>query len=143
MIQPLGPASAYKTYRISRPSATHWRDAKCEEVSCPNFTNGWRTKIDEASDLGKQQAQYIRKLCGRQFTEHREDSLTVFTFEAGQNCFQAHKAELGREPIYVVRDGDQRGNPRGTSPRIHKSGDDWVDDFATHQQTLVDEINKG
>ena len=69
--------------------------------------------------------------------------LTEFTFEAGQTCFVEHRVPLEREPLYVVRDGDWRGNPRGTAPRIHTRPDDWVDDFAEHQQRLADRFEQG
>jgi hypothetical protein len=50
---------------------------------------------------------------------------------------------LDRAPLYVVRDGDHRGNPRGTRDRLHQNPGNWVDDFATHQQAIADEIKKG
>ena len=62
---------------------------------------------------------------------------TVFVFDAGQPCFQAgqHRAPLEREPLYVVRGGDSRGNPTRFR-RVHASADSWVDDFATNQDHL-------
>ena len=118
-----------RTYALRAPLATHHRVASCDEVDCPNWRSGWRTVIDEATDLGQHQARYIRRESGRGFTERREGALTVFEFEAGQQCFASHSRPLEREPIYLVRDGDQRGNPRGTRARVHASGADWVDDM--------------
>lgn len=141
---PLGPQN-YQTYGIARPIDTHFRPATCAEINCPNHTYGWKTLIDEATDLGQRQAYYIRKQSGRGFTEYREGAITVFVFDAGQRCFNSddHKVALEREPIYLVKGGDSRGNPRGIAPRIHTRGDDWVDDFANHQLKLVDQLNKG
>ena len=93
---------------------------------------------------------YIRKNSGRRFVESRVLSdegvpLTAFRFEAGQRCFRAdeHRARLERPEIYLVRDGDWRGNPRGTEPRRHASAADWVDDFANHQETLANRLKEG
>lgn len=145
-IEPAMPADAYKTYAIVAPRSTHWVDATCEQVDCAHYLHGWQSVIDEATELGQRQAYYIRKQSGRRFTEaRREDGLTAFTFEAGQACFDAgkHQRRLDRPELYIVRDGDHRGNPRGTAPRQHVRAQDWVEDFAEHQQQLADEHQKG
>lgn len=145
-ITPALPADAMTTYRIARPKGTHWRPARCAEVDCAPYLHGWRTVIDESTEQGQAQAHYIRNVAGRGFTEARDEAgLTVFTFAAGQACFAAHqhRAPLDREPLYVVRGGDWRGNPRGTQPRVHTRPEDWVDDFATHQITLADRLAQG
>jgi hypothetical protein len=140
------PAHAMKTYSIVSPIATHWRKATCAEVNCPAHNAGWSTSIDERTDLGQGQAYYIRKQSGRRFTETKdaEWSPTVFTFPAGQTCFRSaeHRLPLERPALYYVTGGDWRGNPRGTQMR-HRSGDDWVDDFAGHQQRLADRLGQG
>jgi hypothetical protein len=142
-VEPALDADAMKTYGLVAPLATHWRPATCEEVDCPTMAAGWRTAVDEAEELGQRQAHYIRHQAGRRYVEHREGALTVFIFEAGQPCFAAHQAPLEREPIYLVRGGDWRGNPRGTPARVHTRPADWVDDFATHQQRLADRLQEG
>jgi hypothetical protein len=142
-IEPKLPVEAVKTYGIRKPIATHFRPGSCTEAGCANMAHGWRTVIDEATDLGQRQAHYIRKESGRRFTETRDDAgLTTFTFEAGQTCFAQHQISLEREPFYVVRGGDWRGNPRG-DVRRHVSPDDWVDDFANHQNELADRLSQG
>lgn len=134
--EPALPAHQRKTYQIVSPRPTHFRAAGCEEAGCKHMREGWRTIVDESSDLGAQQAYYIRHSSGRSFTEHRdEDGLTVFTFAAGQECFREHKVRLEREEIYVVRGGDHRGNPRGER-RVHRRAEEWVEDFAEHQEAL-------
>lgn len=142
-IMPRLPAGAMKTYAISAPTATHWRPATCAEVGCEPYTGGWRTSVDEASELGRRQAHYIRKQSGRSFTEQREGALTIFTFEPGQACFASsgHKAPLGRPELFSVRGGDWRGATG--ERRVHKRAEDWVDDFATHQQSLADRLARG
>ncbi|KUN03143.1 hypothetical protein AQI95_24610 [Streptomyces yokosukanensis] len=144
--EPTMPAEAYKTYAIVAPKSTHWVDATCAEVECAHHLYGWQSVIDESTELGQRQAHYIRKQAGRRFTEERrEGGLTAFVFEAGQVCFNAakHQRRLDRPELYIVRDGDHRGNPRGTAPRQHVKAADWVDDFAEHQQALADEHQKG
>ncbi|WP_432019915.1 hypothetical protein [Streptomyces sp. 1222.5] len=145
-INPAMPAEAYKTYAIVAPKSTHWVDATCAQVDCAHHLNGWQSVIDETTELGQRQAHYIRKQSGRRFSEERRDGgLTAFTFDAGQECFNSakHQRRLDRPELYVVRDGDFRGNPRGTATRQHANAADWVDDFATHQQGIADEIAKG
>jgi hypothetical protein len=152
--QPLAGAHAYKTYSVSAPLATHWRVATCGEVGCPREEFGWTTVVLEADDLGQAQAHYIRTSSGRKFTEsRREDGMTVFEFPPGQRCFSTlvrdgrvvsgHPKRIERPELFIVRDGDWRGNPRGTSPLVHSGPESWVDDFATHQQTLADAANEG
>jgi hypothetical protein len=143
-IAPQLPASAYKTYAISSPLSTHYRDGTCDEAGCLAHRHGWQTSVDEATDLGQRQAHYIRKLSGRRFTERRTElGLTAFTFEAGQRCFATpHKVPLGRPEIYVVRGGDWRGDPtRGEATRVHSGPDAWVNDFGEHQDRLARVVN--
>jgi hypothetical protein len=141
MIVPkLGP-DAFKTYQIVMPVSTHFRPATCQEVECGGYARGWRTTVLPDSE----QAAYIRRHSGRRFTEEKNADGTVsFTFPPGQTCFRAadHRATLNREPFYVVKDGDFRGNPRGTAP-VRRSQRDWLDDFANHQQSIADTRERG
>jgi len=145
-ITPGLPVQAFKTYALSAPLSTHYRPARCEEVNCPNYAAGWRTVVDVSTDLGQRQAKYITGASGRKFTTNgvpdSTDMLVTFTFPPGQQCFASHTVPLEREPIYVVRDGDWRGNPTGRR-RQHVRAADWVDDFASHQAELIKEIEKG
>jgi len=141
IVSPL-PPQAIKTYQILQPVETHMRVATCLEVDCDAFRNGWSTAVDVATDLGRQQAQYIRLHSGRAFTAVVRETLVTFTFPAGQRCFSKHHVPIERPALYVVRDGDWRGNPRRTEPRQVKA-DDWVDDFAEHQDRLKTAIEQG
>jgi hypothetical protein len=144
-VTPNLPASEYRTYAIAAPRATHYRPASCAEARCAAHEHGWRSTVDERTDLGRAQARYVRLESGRRYTEHRDEGsgLTVFEFRPGQRCFSAHQVSLDRPPLYVVRDGDWRGNPRGTEPRVHARPEDWVEDFATHQDRLSRLIERG
>lgn len=132
-ITPNLPASAYRTFQITSPLSTHWRPATCEEAECEQHARGWKSAIDESSELGQKQAWYIRKQSGRKFTESGDEQpgLTVFTFEAGQACFAAgqHKVPLGRPEHYLVKGGDWRGNPTGALPRRHSKPEFWVEEM--------------
>jgi hypothetical protein len=134
--------AAYKTYAVVSPLSSHFRPATCAEVACPHYLNGWRVHLQALTpDL-----QHAARTSGRRYREeHVTEGQTYLVFEAGQPCFKApqHRARIDRAPLYVVRDGDHRGNPRGTKARLFQRPDQWVDDFATHQQTLADEIKKG
>lgn len=141
-IDPAGPAHAYKTYAISSPIATHTRPGTCEEAGCLAYWHGWQTSVDEATELGQRQAHYIRTMSGRRFTERRtEIGLTAFTFEAGQKCFAEHRVSLDRPELYIVREGDWRGNPRGTDAYVHSGPDAWVNDFGDHQNKIARVVN--
>lgn len=142
-IDPLMSAQSYKTYQIVAPKSTHFRKATCEEVNCPNFLNGWRTVLDITNEAA---LNYIRKNSGRKFKEYRNElGQVVFEFEVGQRCFASdkHLTRIEKPELYVVRDGDWRGNPRGTAPRKHKNAQDWQEDFAEHQDKINSEIQKG
>lgn len=137
--QPALPVYAYKTYQVSSPISTHYRDGTCDEAGCLAQRNGWRTTVDESTDLGQRQAHYIRRLSGRRFNESRTGlGLTAFTFEAGQRCFATHKVPLARPEIYVVRDGDWR---RLGPPRRFSGPDAFVNDFGEHQDRIARLVN--
>lgn len=143
-IQPALGAEHMKTYEIAAPLATHHRRATCTEVECDAQARGWVSLIDETSDLGQRQAHYIRTSSGRKFAESREPTgLTRFAFAEGQTCFREHHVPLDRPALFIVRDGDWRGNPRRTRPRVHADPGDWVDDFANHQQGIADKQQEG
>lgn len=143
-LPPLLPATGYKTYQIVSPIPTHFKTVTCTQIGCAAQEFGWVTRVDERTDLGKAQGYYIRNNSGRRFVESIDPSgMTRFEFQAGQICFATHKQKLDRPEIYVVRDGDWRGNPFGTQPVVHSKPDFWLEDFAEHQQGIADRINRG
>ncbi|MFH9248237.1 hypothetical protein ACH4LK_22750 [Streptomyces lydicus] len=138
-IEPNMPVQAYQTYSITVPRDTAVR-AACEQVGCEAWRHGWESVIDERTQLGQQQAAYIRGQSRRTFREQqRGDGLTVFRFDSGQRCFAEHQS---RPEIYAVRDGDWRGNPTGMT-RQHTRAADWVEDFGEHQQRIADQRKEG
>lgn len=141
-IEPQMGPEAYKTYAIVSPISTHMRRATCEEVGCEHYLNGWRVRVENLTP----QMLHDARNSGRKYTEQQiAEGETWLVYPPGQACFKAaeHRAPIGRPPLYLVRDGDHRGNPRGTKARLHQRPGDWVEDFAEHQQALADEIKKG
>jgi hypothetical protein len=151
------PVEATKTYQILRPRDTHSRPATCAEVDCQHRRGGWVTVADERTDQGRLVASHVRRLGRpvgkplapavaarvRRYVEQHADGVTQFVFPPGQECFEPHRVTIERPALYVVRDGDYRGNPRGTAPIHHANGADWVEDSALHQQSLVEAHRKG
>jgi hypothetical protein len=138
-IQPALAVGAYQTYSITSPQ-DRTVVAACEQVGCEAWAHGWESTIDESTDLGQQQAHYIRHQSGRTFKEQRTgEGLTVFRFGSRQRCFAQHKT---RPELYVVRDGDWRGNPTGRR-RLHANAADWVEDMQGHLGALADDRERG
>lgn len=136
-IEPRLPAHAVTTYQATSRS----RPASCADVDCPHYLNGWRTIVPEGSD----HAALVRSLRGWRFTETAQPGgLVEFTFGAGQACFQASRHRLPAEggERWIVRGGDWRGNPR-QELREHTRAEFWVEDFAGHQQTLAERLERG
>lgn len=144
-IAPAMPVSAYKTYELKAPIATHYRIATCQEVECEQYARGWITRCDTSTDIGVRQAKYIVDKSGRAFreiTSANHPNIRAFKFSPGQRCFATHQVSLERNVLYVVRGGDWRGNPRGER-RVHTKAEHWVEDFSEHQSKLANEIQKG
>lgn len=140
-IDPKLPPQSMKTYQIVAPISTHTRPATCEEVLCQNYRNGFKILTDPNTDLGQAQATYLRADRSRTWRSVNEGGLIVFYAPPGSQCFAEHRAPLDREPFYLRREGDYRGNPRGTEPFKHTTPESWVDDFASHQAALADKLN--
>jgi hypothetical protein len=158
MRQPGFGPEQMKTYQVASPITSHRRRADCDdmEVNCAAHRNGWITVVDESTDLGRRQAAYIRQECRpttaelavsagvRRYIESRTPAgWTEFRFPAGQLCFAQHTARLHRPDIFIVRDGDTRGNPRGTDPYIHTEGEHWVEDHAEHHDRIRKIVERG
>jgi hypothetical protein len=127
----LGPENR-KTYEIDKKGSPRDEPARCVDVDCLAYLNGWTTRVDESTQLGEAQAYYIRYQSGRRYSEDRDGELTVFRFRAGQRCFKEHRA-----PLYLVRGGDHRGNPRGER-RVHTQPEHWVEDLHEHTDRVIE-----
>lgn len=141
-IDPVAGPEHFKTYAIVAPVATHYRRASCREVECAAWTSGFRSTVDVATELGVAQARYIEGHSGRHYTRTQVGTVVTYDFPAGQRCFRQHQVPLEREPFYIVRGGDYRGDPRREGS-VRRTADEWVDDFATHQQRIAAAVERG
>jgi len=134
---PRMPVDAYQTFSVkSRPDKAI--KTVCERVGCAAWRQGWESVIDESTQLGQQQAAFIRS-SGRTFREQRTAvGLTVFRFEAYQRCFEDHQTMPEK---YVVQRGDWRA--KVGELRVHKRASDWVEHVQQHMGLLLDEKAKG
>lgn len=149
-IEPRHQVTEVKTYSVAAPPATHWRTATCIEVECKANAEGWLTVLDP--NIHGAQLNYIRLHSGRSYAEVTDPLLrqeigipagmVALWFAAGQKCFAEHRVPVWREPILIVRDGDWRGNPTGRS-RSHVTRDNWVEDFAEHQDRVARQHERG
>lgn len=135
-------AAAFKTYQLLAPISTHRRPATCAEVDCDKKRRGYRATFDVSTTQGRANATTVER-SGRRRTFEVAGPMVTYTFPAGQDCFDRHTVRLEREPLYVVRGGDHRGNPRSLPRRIHRNGDDWVDDFGQHQDNIAQRVARG
>lgn len=140
-ISPVGPASAYRSYEILRPRATHTRAATCEEVDCRPHRWGWTTRVPAGSDLER-----LLRSSGRAWSGRTAEAggVVAYLFGPGTECFRSHEHRLPvmRPSIYRVRDGDWRGNPSGFL-RMHARPEDWAEDFAQHTDTIATAVRRG
>lgn len=140
-LPPTGRVQDYRTFQITSPLSTHWRKATCAEVDCPQYTNGWRVRVEGLPP----EMLHTAKTCGRKFTElHVAEGENWLVFEAGQACFRAaeHRKLIGRQEIFIARDGDFRGNPTG-AVRKHTKPEFWIEDMQENQGRLADLHQQG
>lgn len=137
-------AHEYQTYEIASPRATHHRSASCAEVDCPNRIHGWKTVLDVSKADHARVANWIRLQSGRFYTieQPKNSTIVTFIFPSGQNCFIPHTVPLQRPELFLVKGGDWRGNPMKL-PVVQHRPEDWVDDFANHQDKLATLIQRG
>ncbi len=142
------PVTAVKTYSIEQPITTHWRKATCQEVNCVNFTKGFKVHVEKVLAMANgADILAMIKGSGKKFAELAvAPGQTWLEFEAGQTCFDGdsgrHLTNLARPPLFVVRGGDWRGNPRGEQ-HTHTSGVDWADDMQNHRDKLLSAAERG
>lgn len=131
-VTPSLPVNKMVTHAIVAPLTTHWRKASCEEVGCLDFHNGWGLNTAGISD----NAVWLAKTSGRTFTvEYDDNGAEVLLFESGQPCFRAseHRIRIDREELFILRNGDWRGNPDGAGawPLVFSGADAWKDSLST------------
>lgn len=147
-ILPNLPPEYYKSYSLRQPLRTHFRPATCYEFECDEFVYGFVLTMDLSTELGQRQLYYVQHDKSRKCHLQRVDlQIMKAVYGPGNDCFEPkrsqHRVPIGRPPFLLVAEGDWRGNPRGTPVRRHRNVEDWVDDFANHQQALSDAYQKG
>jgi len=98
-------------YSIKAPTATHWREATCEEVSCKKNIAGWETHCNVGTELGRRQVEYIRAgKSERKFTERMDvEGVIIFSFSPGQQCFTNHVKKIQEKGHLLLKEsGGQR-----------------------------------
>ena len=87
-------------WRITKPASSHFREASCAEVDCPQYLLGWMTVVP-ADDIDNIMAIRGSDLI---FREESDGQIVRFTFGAGQECFtgrgQGHLISMDREPWF-------------------------------------------
>lgn len=131
------PARMYTTFGIRAPRSTHWVPATCEEVQCQNYVRGFRTSMDESKPVGEGNAKLLRADKTRTKKEYKDEyNMTIFEYPPGTKCFNTHTKRLEKPEIYIVRDGDHRGNPKGTPTRTHTKAEFWTEEFSEVQDKI-------
>lgn len=144
-LEPAGRAQDYQTFQIRMPRGPEFeRSATCEEAGCLNWRNGWATALDPTAQQDLVQALMHS---GRGYRAVSETATrTVFYFAPGTPCFQASQHKVAVRPdipeLFIVRDGDWRGNPTGRT-RTHARPDDWVEHFQETTEAVRERIEKG
>jgi len=124
------PAGQMRTHHILAPAATHWRKATCEEVGCLAYQHGWSLALTGLDEDDIWQARNA----GRSYREETGDAGPMLVFEPGQPCFRTstHRIRIDRPEIFLVREGDWRGNPRKIEPTTFSGADAWADSLHTN-----------
>lgn len=134
-MRPQGPVRSrtHKAYSLSAPLRTHYRKAHCREVDCKHYREGWTYDVAMLHD------RLIRaiRLSGKRYREVEHNGHTYWVFYPEQRCFAEHTVRLDREPFYYVTPNAK--NLIVPAAKQHANGDDWTDDFATHQDKIARE----
>lgn len=137
-------ARHYQTFQIKAPLDTHWEKVPCDATNCKAAESGWKMVIDLNTDLGVQQARYIKHQSGRRYEiADQRDGMVTLIFPGGQPCFAVHRRRIDREEVYAVKGGDHRGNPLKTVTRVHKKPEFWVEEFAENQDRIAEIQKRG
>ena len=108
------------SYQI-RWTGDHFINASCKIVDCPQFLNGWVTRVI----IGSPQEQYVKRDKSRKWTAVKVDDATMeYYYEAGQNCFGTHRMKLEKAPYFNIN-GLAGKDPRSLTIDF----DEWTDRF--------------
>lgn len=139
-------AENYQTFQIKAPLSTHFKVVPCDGLPgrCKQAELGWKMVIDLNTQLGQQQARYIKHQSGRRYeVAEQKDGIVTLVFPGGQPCFATHRVRVERPEIFAVKGGDRRGNPTRALTRVHKKPEFWVEEFAENQDRIRSIQEKG
>jgi hypothetical protein len=147
LVPQLGP-ERYKSYSMRMPLSTHFKPATCAEFECDAYRFGFVVTIDTSMELGERRYHYVTHDKTRRYSMQRVGpTLFKFIYGPGNDGMGLehgeHRMSLDRPAFLLVAEGDFRGNPRGTPVYVHRYQQDWVDDFATHQDRLATALQRG
>jgi len=145
LVGPGMPIQTYTTYVI-RTGNEQTTPASCEQVDCDAYRLGWVTTLDVSTEAGQRAMAFLTAGAGgRHYVETTENPagpLRTFRFEPGQRCFAAGEHRVQLRPSVFARYPGWLGQRIGDARRYDRP-DQWVDDFATHQETLADAAQRG
>lgn len=132
-----------RTYQMTQPLDTHYRVATCQEVDCSSYANGWKMGFDLHDDDRAAAARWIRDKSGYAFTYELtpDERRVIFTFAAGQQCFQTHRVFLERDPFMMIR-GGSLGRWTGVK-QAFTNPMSFLDSWATDLDKLNDRREQG
>lgn len=141
-VQPKMKPTAYRSFEVHSPIETHFRKVSCKEMECQHHLAGWSSTMDVTTEQGRVWARACRA-SGRRYTMIRDGAHVTFHFPPGQSCLKApHQVPLGRPELYVVRDGDWRGNPTGRRDRVARPLE-FVERMAENLDALTSAAQRG
>lgn len=138
--QPKMPTQNYETFAIRSPLTTHFRRARCAEVACAAYREGWTYREQDLDE----KLLYLVTHAGKRYrrvTASATESYLVF--EPGQACFAAstHRIKLERPEFFYAGRGDFRSF--STRRAVQYSSDDWLDKFANDLDSVRTQIERG
>lgn len=143
---PAMPTQAYKTYAVRTQLKTHYRPARCAEIDCPDYLNGWYLKIDGTPQDLLHIATHSGKkyVVGELMNPQTAETFKALIFEAGQECFRVstHVKSLERPEFFYVGRGDFRSFSTRRASQFDRA-DQFVDSFATHLDRIRTKIERG
>jgi hypothetical protein len=147
LVPDAGPEQ-FVTHKVSAPIHSHWRPATCEEFECDDFVYGFVFTCDTSTELGQSQYYYLTHDRSRRYSMQRVGPQMVkFVYGPGfrgfGNAHASHRVPIGRPPLYLVAEGDFRGNPRGVPTRVHRNVEDFVDHSWSHFDKLKTIYERG
>ena len=152
-------AGSVHTFSTIAAPGVHYQRARCTEVGCDGFVQGFKVRVNETEFEGQKWAHFIRyTVTRRDWTETKDESglLTVFTFPPGGSCFrdghdhQAHRVlgvaahvrrvapqlhvvstgDAVRVAAQINRDMELGRQPRLQDQRIVTDGSAWARELA-------------